>query len=151
MCALARLVQEEAAPRDTAGAPHGEVGMTQDGQGTSGAGQPPAAAAGTGTGPVGGDRAGRIRACLSGLAPVLLELQDDSARHAGHAGVREHAPAGGETHFTLLVVSLAFEGMGRVQRSRLVHEALAAEFQGGLHALSLTLRTPAEQLARGSG
>ena len=53
--------------------------------------------------------------------------------------------AGGETHFALLVVSAAFAGLGRVQRSRLVHDALDEEFRAGLHALSLTLRTPSEQ------
>ena len=59
------------------------------------------------------------------------------------------AAAGGETHYALLVVSEAFAGLGRVQRSRLVHEALEREFRSGLHALSLTLRTPSEQEASG--
>ena len=49
----------------------------------------------------------------------------------------------------LLVVSAAFAGLGRVQRSRLVHDALGEEFGSGLHAVSLTLRTPAEQEAVG--
>ena len=51
---------------------------------------------------------------------------------------------GGETHYNVLLVSAAFRGMNRVARSRAVHAALAAEFAGGLHALSLTLRTPEE-------
>ncbi len=126
--------------------------MTQDKQAMDAVRRPPAGVAEAGAGtragpPPEGGRAGRIRAGLAALAPVLLELQDDSARHAGHAGARERAAAGGETHFALLVVSGAFEGIGRVQRSRMVHEALAAEFRGGLHALSLTLRTPVEQSA----
>jgi BolA protein len=94
-----------------------------------------------------GTRAGRIRARITErFTPLRLELDNESARHAGHAGVREAgtAAAGGETHYALLVVSDAFAGLGRVQRSRLVHEALEEEFRGGLHALSLTLRTPAE-------
>ena len=95
------------------------------------------------------NRAGRIRLCIEArFAPVLMELEDESARHAGHAGVRDGC---GETHFALLVVSEAFDGLGRVQRSRAVHEALAAEFAGGLHALTLTLRTPAEQPAGPAG
>jgi stress-induced morphogen len=65
---------------------------------------------------------------------------DESARHAGHAGARP----GGETHYAVLLVSEAFRGMSRVARSRAVHAALAAEFGTGMHALSLTLRTPQE-------
>lgn len=81
--------------------------------------------------------ADRLRA---GFAPAEVSVQDDSYRHAGHAGARP----GGETHYSVLVVSPAFQGMTRVARSRAVHEALAAEFEGGLHALALTLRTPEE-------
>jgi BolA protein len=87
-------------------------------------------------------RAARISEILTErFAPAVLRIADDSAHHAGHAGARP----GGETHYAVLLVSAAFAGMPRVARSRLVHEALAAEFQGGLHALALTLRTPAEQ------
>ena len=87
------------------------------------------------------DRADRIAAVLTNrFAPLALRVIDDSARHAGHAG----AAPGGQTHYTVLLVSAAFEGMSRLARSRAVHEALAAEFAGGLHALALTLRTPAE-------
>ncbi len=96
-----------------------------------------------------GDRSARMRSrIVMRFAPRELVLEDESARHAGHAGVRNHDVVGGETHFALLVVSEAFDGLGRVQRSRAVHEALADEFRSGLHALSLTLRTPAEQAAR---
>ncbi|MCS6931881.1 MAG: BolA family transcriptional regulator [Acetobacteraceae bacterium] len=91
-------------------------------------------------------RADRIRRTLEArFAPAEVLVRDDSARHAGHAG----AAPGGETHFDVLVVSPAFRGQGRLARSRAVHEALAAEFASGLHALSLTLRTPEE--AAGSG
>ena len=92
-------------------------------------------------------RMDRLRATMErGFTPERLEIEDESARHAGHAGVREAgaAAAGGETHYAMLVVSPLFGGLSRVQRSRLVHEALAAEFGAGLHALSLTLRTPEE-------
>lgn len=70
----------------------------------------------------------------------MLEVVDDSAKHAGHAG----AQAGGQTHYTVVVVSPRFDGLGRVARHRLVNEALGSEFTGGLHALSLVLRTPLE-------
>ena len=87
------------------------------------------------------DRATRIdQALRAAFAPVALEVIDDSAKHAGHAGARPE----GQTHYTVLMVSEHFAGMSRVARSRAVHEALAAEFAGGLHALALTLKTVAE-------
>jgi len=86
-------------------------------------------------------RAARLETILNHtFAPALLRVEDDSARHAGHAG----AQPGGETHYNVLLVSAAFRGLTRVARSRAVHAAVAAEFAGGLHALSLTLRTPEE-------
>lgn len=86
-------------------------------------------------------RAARLEAMLTAaFSPTLLRVEDDSARHAGHAGARE----GGQTHFNVVVVSEAFRGMNRVARSRAVHSALEAEFADGMHALSLTLRTPDE-------
>lgn len=74
------------------------------------------------------------------FTPLAFELSDESAKHAGHAG----ADPGGETHYRLRVVSTAFEGLSRVARQRLVYEALREEFDRGLHALSLELKTPAE-------
>lgn len=89
-------------------------------------------------------RAERMRAAISSaLAPVLLDVRDDSSLHAGHAG----AAPGGETHYSVLVVSGRFRGQNRVARHRLVNAALDGEFAGGLHALALTLRTPEEQAA----
>lgn len=79
------------------------------------------------------------------FAPTRLAVEDESSRHHGHAGWRE----GGETHFKVEIVSAAFDGQGRVARQRLVYQALAAEFTGGLHALALTTLTPAEDAARG--
>lgn len=74
------------------------------------------------------------------LSPLDFALIDESGAHAGHAGARP----GGETHFRLRAVSAAFEGLSRVARQRLVYAALAGEFETGLHALSLDLKTPAE-------
>lgn len=86
-------------------------------------------------------RADRIHALLTdAFAPAEILIQDDSHRHAGHAG----AAPGGQTHYTVQVVSPAFAGMNRVSRSRAVHAALEAEFGSGLHALSLRLMTPDE-------
>jgi len=87
-------------------------------------------------------RADRIEAALrAAFAPLRLEVVDESHRHAGHAGAR----AGGQTHYAVLLVSDSFAGQPRVARHRLVNAALAGEFDTGLHALTLTLRTPGEQ------
>ncbi len=93
-------------------------------------------------------RAERLQALLThAFSPELLRVQDDSAKHAGHAG----AQPGGQTHYSILMVAAAFRGQSRVARSRAVHEAVATEFgppeTGGMHALALTLRTPEEQAA----
>jgi BolA protein len=87
-------------------------------------------------------RAARMEGLLRGVfAPTSMTIVDDSARHAGHAG----AAPGGETHFRIRIVAERFAGQSRVARSRAVHDALAGEFAGGLHALSLELRSPAEE------
>jgi BolA protein len=89
-------------------------------------------------------RVARLEAILDrAFSPSLLRIEDDSARHAGHAGEQP----GGETHYNVLLISGAFRGLGRVARSRAVHAVLAAEFSAGMHALSLTLRTPEEAAA----
>lgn len=89
-----------------------------------------------------GSRAERIETLLrAAFSPCELEIEDDSHRHAGHAG---NPDGGGETHYRLRLVSSAFQGQNRVARSRAVHEALAEEFATGLHALSLKLQAPGE-------
>jgi BolA protein len=91
-------------------------------------------------------RAARIHQALdAAFAPAEIMVVDDSASHAGHSGARP----GGETHYTVAVVSPAFAGMGRLARSRAVHAVLAAEFGGGLHALSLRLAAPEEVVPKG--
>lgn len=90
-------------------------------------------------------RAARIHATLAtALAPAEVRVQDDSAQHAGHAGARP----GGQTHYSVTVVAAAFAGLSRVERSRRVHDLLAAEFASGLHALALRLLTPEEAARR---
>ncbi|MBY0334127.1 MAG: BolA family transcriptional regulator [Acetobacteraceae bacterium] len=87
------------------------------------------------------NRADRIQAALAAaFAPATVAVQDDSHRHAGHAGARPE----GETHYSVLVVSPGFAGMSRVARSRAVHARLEEEFATGLHALALRLLTPDE-------
>ncbi len=85
--------------------------------------------------------ASRIEAKLNeALAPAHVTVTDDSARHAGHAGARP----GGETHFTVQIVSERFAGKSRVARHRMVYELLAGEIAGGVHALALKTLTPDE-------
>ncbi|HEY9219769.1 MAG TPA: BolA family protein [Phenylobacterium sp.] len=72
--------------------------------------------------------------------PSRLEIEDDSAKHAGHAGARP----GGESHFTVLIEADAFAGKPKVARQRLVHQALAEELAGPVHALSVKALAPGE-------
>ena len=74
------------------------------------------------------------------LSPHMLEIVDQSALHAGHAG----AAPGGETHFDIAITAAAFEGLSRVARQRLVYGLVAEELAGPVHALSLTTKTPGE-------
>ncbi len=72
------------------------------------------------------------------LSPLSLDIIDDSARHAGHAGARE----GG--HFTVALVSEAFSGRPQLERHRLVYAAIAPLMGRGVHALSIQAHSPEE-------
>jgi BolA family transcriptional regulator, general stress-responsive regulator len=81
----------------------------------------------------------RLRAALEReLAPLKLDITDDSAAHAGHAGARE----GG--HFRVCLVSAAFRGRPQIERHRLVYAAVAPLLQGDVHALNIRALTPEE-------
>jgi BolA protein len=92
--------------------------------------------------------AARIREKLhAALAPVLLDVIDDSRKHVGHAHMASRAgKAGqpGETHFSVKVVSEAFKGKSRIDRHRIVHAALSAEIADGVHALAIDAKAPGE-------
>ncbi|MBL8503434.1 MAG: BolA family transcriptional regulator [Rhodocyclaceae bacterium] len=79
-----------------------------------------------------------MRERLAALAPQRLEIADDSAKHAGHAGAKE----GG--HYRLLIVSPRFAGCATMQRHRLIYEALGPMMRGEIHALSIRALTPEE-------
>jgi BolA protein len=74
------------------------------------------------------------------LHPISLSVVDESHQHIGHAGWRE----GGETHFSIDIVSAAFAGKSRVERHRLVNGAVNEAFRRGLHALAIRARAPGE-------
>lgn len=83
-----------------------------------------------------------LRAKLTAaFTPSSLQVDDDSARHAGHAGARE----GGESHFNVVIESAAFEGVPRVARQRMVYAAVADELAGPVHALSVKALAPGER------
>lgn len=84
------------------------------------------------------------RKLTAAFAPAALEVTDESARHAGHAGATRGDGSHGETHFHVRLVTEAFEGVSRVERQRRIHAALADELKGPVHALSLVTLTPAE-------
>ena len=77
----------------------------------------------------------RLRAALN---PELLEIRDDSAAHAGHAGARDSG------HFTVRIVAAAFTGKTLLQRHRLVNAALADLMHRDIHALSIKANAPDE-------
>jgi BolA-like protein 1 len=77
--------------------------------------------------------------------PASLIIENESAKHAGHAGARDHlGHVTGETHFRVVVVSAAFEGKGRVERHRQINAVLKDELAGPVHALAIKALTPAE-------
>ena len=85
-------------------------------------------------------RVARMQALLeAALAPVALEVTDDSHKHAGHAGAR-----GGQGQFSFYGVSAAFAGKLPLARHRLVYAALGAMMQTDIHALVIRARTPDE-------
>jgi BolA protein len=79
-----------------------------------------------------------IESALNALNPTHLKIQDDSHLHAGHAGNQ------GGGHYTVLIVSEAFEGLSLVKRHRLVFSLVDSLMQQAIHALSIQAKTPAE-------
>jgi BolA family transcriptional regulator, general stress-responsive regulator len=81
----------------------------------------------------------QIEATLrAALAPEALDVTDDSHLHAGHAGAREGR------HFSVRVISVRFDRLTRIQRHRLVYDALQTLIPQGIHALAIEARTPQE-------
>lgn len=84
--------------------------------------------------------AAEIRSRLAALDPVALEVIDESAKHAGHAGARPE----GRTHWRLSIVSPRFTGKPTIARHRMVYDALGGLMQHPIHALAITARSPEE-------
>lgn len=81
----------------------------------------------------------QMRERLAALAPALVEIIDDSAKHSGHAGVRN-----GGGHYRLSIVAACFAGLPTMKRHRLVYDAIGSLMKQEVHALSITARTPQE-------
>ena len=74
------------------------------------------------------------------FSPDSLNVVDESHQHEGHAG---HRP-GGETHFRVFIVAPAFTGKTRLERHRMINQALATELAGRVHALAIHAAAPGE-------
>ena len=83
------------------------------------------------------DTPAAIRNRLAALDPLSIEIIDDSALHAGHAGARS-----GGGHYRLTIVSTRFAGLGTVARHRLIYETLGDLMKREIHALAIDARTP---------
>ena len=86
------------------------------------------------------DRSSMIRERLTrALNPEKLDVVDESAKHAGHAGA-----ASGGGHYIVTIVSRAFENKSLIQRHRLVYDAVDDMMHTEIHALSIQASTPDE-------
>ena len=80
-----------------------------------------------------------LRQRLAVLEPLSLEIEDDSQRHAGHAGARD-----GGGHYNLIIVAAAFAGHNTVKRHRIIYDAVGDLMRGPIHALSIRAFAPDE-------
>jgi BolA protein len=81
-----------------------------------------------------------VEKLTAAFAPQSLDVMDESHRHEGHSG---HRP-GGQTHFRVHIVSEAFRGKSRIERHRMVNQALTDELAAGVHALAIHASAPGE-------
>ena len=89
-------------------------------------------------GPIAAEIEARLHAAF---APTRLVVQDDSTKHAGHAGHDSR----GESHFTVEITAEGFAGLSRVERQRRVNTALADLLKERIHALALRVSAPGEE------
>ena len=95
----------------------------------------------------GGENGGRVYNSiikkLSMLKPAELVVEDESHKHAGHAGMDGSEAV--ESHFNVRIIADCFEGLGLVQRHKMIYTLLDEEMKGGIHALSIYSKTPTEE------
>ncbi|HEX8739078.1 MAG TPA: BolA family protein [Casimicrobiaceae bacterium] len=85
------------------------------------------------------DTAADIEARLTALAPLALDIRDDSAHHVGHAGA-----ASGAGHFSVTIVSEQFRGLSRLARHRAVLDRVGDLIPHPVHALAIHALAPGE-------
>jgi stress-induced morphogen len=77
------------------------------------------------------------------LKPTELVIEDESYKHAGHAGMGSSSAV--ESHFNIRIIASCFDGLSLVQRHKMVYTLLAQEMNNGIHALSIYAKTPTEE------
>ncbi len=82
------------------------------------------------------DTVTKLQQALDALSPTFINIQDDSALHAGHAGNT------GGGHYTLTIHSKAFDGLSLLQRHQLVYKTVGTLMDSEIHALSIKAETP---------
>jgi BolA protein len=85
------------------------------------------------------NRTATMRARLAVFEPITLAINDESHKHAGHAGARD-----GTGHYQLSIVSMQFVGKNTVARHRMIYSALGDLMQREIHALDIQAKTPDE-------
>ena len=84
------------------------------------------------------DTRSALHAALTALKPTVLDIQDESHLHAGHAGNT------GGGHYNIVIVSEAFAGLTLIKRHRLVYDTVGDLMKTAIHALSIKAKTPTE-------
>lgn len=88
------------------------------------------------------DRIQAIELALAPLSANILNIKDDSHKHAGHVGAQD-----GRGHFSMLIVSEQFAGLSMLKRHQLIYKALAELLKSDIHAVSIQAKTPSEYRA----
>ncbi len=86
----------------------------------------------------------RILGLMQQLAPLKVELTNDSHKHAGHTQHLGSAGFTGDTHYKIVIISSEFSGLSRIDRQRKVLDLLKDEFKSGLHAFEIKALSPEE-------
>ena len=131
---LNMMMKMKAQARQFSSSATSSVGTTDGADGVRGGG---------GGGGGGGKIYDRIVSKLTMLKPLELVVEDESHKHAGHAGMNGSDAV--ESHFNVRIIADCFEGLGLVQRHKMIYTLLDAEMKESIHALSIYSKTPVEE------
>ena len=132
---LNMMMKMKAQARQFSSSATSSVGTTDGADGVRGEGG--------GGGGGGGKIYDRIVSKLTMLKPLELVVEDESHKHAGHAGMNGSDAV--ESHFNVRIIADCFEGLGLVQRHKMIYTLLDAEMKESIHALSIYSKTPVEE------